>query len=50
MKVAFLFAGQGVQYVGMGKELYEKSNTFKNIFDKLPSDVKDICFNGQKKI
>ena len=49
MKVAFLFAGQGVQYVGMGKELYEKSNTFKSIFDKLPSDVKDICFNGPEE-
>ena len=36
MKIAFLFAGQGVQYVGMGKDLYDHSPVFENIFDNLP--------------
>lgn len=46
MKIAFLFAGQGVQYVGMGKDLYDHSPIFKNIFDNLPKNIQDICFNG----
>lgn len=46
MKIAFLFAGQGVQYVGMGKDLYDNSPIFRNIFDNLPENIKDICFNG----
>lgn len=46
MKIAFLFAGQGVQYVGMGKEIYLQSSTFKNIFDKLPDNIKELCFYG----
>ena len=32
-KIAFLFAGQGAQYVGMGKDLYETSNIVKDTFD-----------------
>lgn len=46
MKIAFLFAGQGVQYVGIGKDLYDHSPIFRNIFDNLPENIKDICFNG----
>ena len=33
-KIALLFPGQGAQYVGMGKDLYENSPAAKNIFDK----------------
>ncbi len=50
MKIAFLFAGQGVQYVGMGKELYENSSTFKNVFDNLDKELIDICFNGPSEV
>jgi len=33
-KCAFLFAGQGSQYAGMGKDLYESFPESKGVFDK----------------
>ena len=51
-KRAFLFTGQGSQYPGMGKDLYNKYNLFKNIFDEtnehLKIDLLDICSNEQE--
>ena len=45
MKIAFLFAGQGSQAVGMGQDFYNKYETVKNIYDKFP-EIRDLCFNG----
>ncbi|MFH1355165.1 MAG: ACP S-malonyltransferase [Candidatus Omnitrophota bacterium] len=48
--VAYLFAGQGAQYVGMGKDLYDTFPESKAIFDKaqdvLGWDLKARCFEG----
>ncbi len=50
MKAAFIFSGQGAQFVGMGKDLYENSPAAKAIFDQadevLGWSVSDVCFNG----
>lgn len=49
-KIALLFAGQGSQYVGMGKELYENYDVARQVFDKaneiLDIDIKKLCFEG----
>jgi [acyl-carrier-protein] S-malonyltransferase len=50
MKTAFVFPGQGSQYVGMGKDIYEHYPVAKDVFqqasDALGYDVADLCFNG----
>ena len=51
-KIAFLFAGQGAQYVGMGKDLYENISVAKNIFDmgeELRPDTLVQCFDSDKE-
>src|SRR2546429_9990297 len=49
-KTALLFAGQGAQVVGMGKDLAEKFPAAKTWFDRanaaLGYDLASICFNG----
>jgi len=50
MKIAFVFPGQGSQYVGMGKDIYEHYPVAKEVFqqasDALGYDVANLCFNG----
>lgn len=49
-KIAFIYPGQGAQYVGMGKELYAKYPKVRELFEKagdiLGRDIMDLCFNG----
>ncbi len=49
-KIAFLYPGQGSQYVGMGKSLYNDFSLVKDIFeeanDVLKFDLKKLCFEG----
>ena len=48
--VGYLFAGQGSQYVGMGKDLYENFPESKAVFDKadriLKFSLSELMFNG----
>ena len=54
MKIAALFPGQGAQYVGMGKQLYETYSVVKDVFheasDCLGMNVQDLCFNGSQEL
>lgn len=47
---AYVFPGQGAQFVGMGKDLYEQSELAKELFEKandiLGFRITDIMFNG----
>ena len=53
MSKAFVFPGQGSQYVGMGKDLCEKFPEAKRLFDEadalLGVSLSSICFNGPEE-
>lgn len=51
-KIAFVFSGQGAQYTGMGKELYDCSPAAKAVYDMADSIRKGTstqCFEADKE-
>lgn len=54
MKIAFMFSGQGAQYVGMGKELYDSFDCAKEVFDKadkvLGFPISQMCFENETEL
>lgn len=51
MKIAFLYAGQGSQHVGMGRDLYEAYPAFRQVLDSAPVDfdLKKLSFEGPEE-
>lgn len=53
-KLAFVFPGQGAQYVGMGKDFYENIPVCREVYDLASEvtelDIPDICFQENENI
>ena len=50
MKIAYVFPGQGSQWVGMGHDLYQNFNSARDVFqqadDTLKFPLSKLCFEG----
>ena len=53
MKKAYIFPGQGSQFVGMGKDLYESSPLAKSLFEEanaiLGFPITEVMFAGDEE-
>tara|TARA_Y100001936_G_scaffold245188_1_gene286770 strand:+ start:585 stop:1520 length:936 start_codon:yes stop_codon:yes gene_type:complete len=53
VKIAFVFPGQGSQFIGMGKDFYDHAPEAKKLFEEannvLGYDLANICFNGPEE-
>lgn len=52
-KIAFIYPGQGSQYIGMGQDFYNNSKIARDIFSKFNSilgkDLTKLCFEGPEE-
>lgn len=52
-RIAFVFPGQGAQFIGMGKDFYDNFAVSKEVFEianySLDVDIKSICFEGPEE-
>lgn len=53
-KIAFIFPGQGAQYIGMGQDFYEHTETGKKVFEDasawLGFSLPDLCFQENEQL
>lgn len=54
MKIGFLFPGQGSQTVGMGKDLYDEYEEYRNLYNEVEGligiNIKNLTFNSTEEI
>ena len=54
MKIGFLFPGQGAQFVGMGKDIFEKYEQARKIYNQVKDitniDIGKISFEGPEEL
>ncbi|MDR3242377.1 MAG: ACP S-malonyltransferase [Clostridiales Family XIII bacterium] len=50
MKTGIIFAGQGAQYPGIGRSLYDNYPEARAVFDAAGAEIKGWCFEGSKEL